>query len=345
METFELVPTPKRAAGVEIFAREDAVAEIGFGDRAESGDGARGGEITRLQRVHVRRVDEAPAAVDAGAVEEPAHRPLAERRDAVLDLADLLGGVDMDRPVACERDDVEKFGRRRRPQAVRRDADRLAPASLSESLAGFQQAGEGAYVGDEPSLLRPRRRPAEATVGVEDRQQRQADAGLARRGDDASGHFSRVGVGAAVRRVMEIVEFGDGGEARFQHLDIELSRHGLDVVRIHLEREAVHGLPPGPECVGAQPSGLGEARHRPLKGVAVQVREGRNEDGMTLIARARGDAGFDRRDPSRLDREADAESPAAGDERAFGINGLNGGQGVSPIRLGFLAFRSDMYCN
>ena len=41
------------------------------------------------------------------------------------------------------------------------------------------------------------------------------------------------------------------------------------------------------ERVGAVTAGFGEARHRPLKGVAVQVRESRKENRMPLVAGAR----------------------------------------------------------
>ena len=327
---------PKAPSCVEVFASpENAVAEIGFGDRAKPRDGARGGEVARLGGVHVRRVDQAPAAVDPDMLEEPAHRPLAERRDAVLDLADLLGGMDMDRPLAGERDDIGEFGRRRRAQAVRRDADRFVRLALDELPAGFEQAGVGADVGDEPALFRLRRLGPETRVCIEDRHEGQADARFARRGDDSPGHFCAIGVGRAVLRVMEIVEFGDGGVAGLQHFDIELSGYRLDIVRRHHQREAVHGLAPGPERVRARAPGLGETSHRPLKGVAVQVRESGNEDRMPLVALGCGDAGLDGSDPSGLDREPDVRGPAGGGQRAFG---MNDSQASLRSGRGFLAF-------
>ena len=81
-------------------AVEDAVAEIGLGDRAEPGHRAARGEPARLVVGHVRRVDQAPAPVDLGVVEQPFDRPRARPGEAVLDLLHLLGDVHVDRPVA-----------------------------------------------------------------------------------------------------------------------------------------------------------------------------------------------------------------------------------------------------
>ncbi len=222
-------------------------------------------------------------------------------------------------PLASERHHAGELLRRGRAQAVRRDAERLVRPSSDEPFAGLEQAGEAVEIGDESPLFRLRRRPAEACVRIEDRQERQADSRFARRGDDAPGHFRTVGVGRAVGRVMKIVEFGDGGEAGFQHLDIDLGGDRLDVVRRHHQREPVHRLAPGPERVGAGGTGFREARHRPLKGVAVQIRHRRDENRVPLVALVRGDAGLDRGDCSRVDREPDARRPSLGRQRVFGM--------------------------
>ena len=59
----------------------------------------------------MRGVDGAPARVDLGMVEQPAHRPRPDR-DAVLDLLDLLGDMHVDRAIAGKLDDRRQFLRR-----------------------------------------------------------------------------------------------------------------------------------------------------------------------------------------------------------------------------------------
>ena len=122
-------------AGAEVVRRiEDAVAEIGLGDRTEAGDRAASAPASRVSpSIHVGRVDEAPVLVDARMVEEPPHRPRARPGDAVLDFLDLLGDVDVDRTVAGQgRRQFGKFARGHGAQAVRRDADRLVSVSLHQ---------------------------------------------------------------------------------------------------------------------------------------------------------------------------------------------------------------------
>ena len=312
----------KAPAGVEPGApRENSVAEVGFGDGAEARDRPGSCEALCFAGVHMRRVDEAPARADGRMVQEPADRPRAERGEATLDLRDLLARVDVDRKLTRQRDDVGELVGRRRAQAVRRDAERRVRIVSHELFASLEQAGEAVEAGDEPALLRLRRRPAEAGVRIEDRQERQTDSRFARRGDNAPSHLGGIGVGRAVQRVVEIVEFGDGGEARLQHLDIEFGGDRLDVVGGHHQREAVHCLAPGPEGVGVAAAALGKARHRPLKGVAVQVRERRDKDRVPFVAGARGYAALDRRDRSVLDRQPDSGSPAVRGQRDVGMNG------------------------
>ena len=142
--------------------------------------------------------------------------------------------------------------------------------------------------------------------------------GRAGGGDDALGHLGAARVGRAVGRVVQIVELGDGGEARLQHLDIKLRRDRLDLVGLHRQREAIHGLAPGPERVRAVAAPLGEPGHRALEGVAVQVGERGQAERVTLVA------GLRARRPSRPRRCAPASvtrtsAPAAGRQRARGV--------------------------
>ncbi len=96
-------------------------------------------------------------------------------------------------------------------------------------------------------------RAAEAAMGVERRQQREADAGRRAGGGDARGHLAEIGIGRAVDVVVQIVELADRGEAGLQHLHVGEGGDRLDVVGREPREEAVHHLAPGPEAVGAGP--------------------------------------------------------------------------------------------
>ena len=90
--------------------REHAVAEIGFGARAQSDDAASCGEVSRFLPRHMGRVHEAPARVDIRMAEQPGDRPSATPGDAGVDFLALFGSMDMDRRAfelgACESDDL-----------------------------------------------------------------------------------------------------------------------------------------------------------------------------------------------------------------------------------------------
>ena len=135
-------------------------------------------------------------------------------------------------------------------------------------------------------------------MGIEHRQQSEADARLPGSGCDATSHLGWIGIRGAVRGVMQIVELGDRSEARLQHLGIELGRDRLHLLRPEPLEEAVHHLPPGPEAVPGWAGHLGQARHAALESVAVQIGETGQADGVALG----GGTGL----PARLDRGDDA---------------------------------------
>ncbi len=111
------------AAGGQIVAcREDAVAEIGLGKGTKPGHGARRRQALRFFGRHVGGMDQAPARIDIRMVEQPFDRPLPAKGQAGLDLAHLLGGVDMDRARPRQADNDRQFLSRHSAQAVRRHA-------------------------------------------------------------------------------------------------------------------------------------------------------------------------------------------------------------------------------
>ena len=117
-------------------------------------------------------------------------------------------------------------------------------------------------------------------MGVEYRQQSQLNPHRLGGGGDARGHLGDIVIGRAVRRVVQIVEFGDAGEPAFQHLYERQGRHCLNIIGRHPECKAVHQVTPGPETIRAGPPALCQPRHGALKAVAVQVHHARQGDAV-----------------------------------------------------------------
>ena len=80
----------------ELRGREDAVAQVGFGDRAKADGGAAGGDAFELASIDVRRMHQTPAIIDARHVSsEPGHGAAAAPAQTVFHFFRLLGDVDM----------------------------------------------------------------------------------------------------------------------------------------------------------------------------------------------------------------------------------------------------------
>src|SRR5688500_2591602 len=94
---------------------------------------------------------------------------------------------------------------------------RYAEAHVRRNLAaqGFDLGDDGPRLRKKALLPRLERLAPEARPAVERRQQRDRDAARARRLEVAHQHPGRV---------MDVVEFADGGVTVLQHLDIELRR-------------------------------------------------------------------------------------------------------------------------
>ena len=117
-------------------AREDAVAEVGLGDRAEAGDGARWREPRGSRRRSSACSGQAPARVDAQAVEQERDRAGAEPGLDLLDLPHLLGGVDVHRVRRVPR----RRERRARRASVARSECGAMPTTPSSGKAGARAA-------------------------------------------------------------------------------------------------------------------------------------------------------------------------------------------------------------
>ena len=195
-----------------------------------------------------------------------------------------------------------------RAQAVRGKADAEAgvrAVPLPHRLDDPQQPV--GFIG-EAALGAAYGRCAEPARVVEHRKEGERDAGARGRSRHPLRHFGEVAVGAAVRRVVQVMELGNPGVASLQHLAIELGRDRLGVVGAEPVDEAVHHLPPGPETVFAGTGAFGEPGHRALEGVAVEVRHpGKRDSADTLSAIPRLDPG----DPAvRADLDGPGGEPA-----------------------------------
>src|SRR3546814_20737218 len=73
------------------------------------------------------------------------------------------------------------------------------------------------------------------------------------------------------------------GEAAFQQLDIGKRGDGAQPCRIEPVDEAIHGLPPCPETVGAASRPLGQTRDAALESMAVQIGKARNRWAMAFV--------------------------------------------------------------
>lgn len=133
-------------------------------------------------------------------------------------------------------------------------------------------------------LLRRERRAVKIALGVKNRQQRQPNAGLLRRRHQPHGHLRPVVIRRSVWLMMKIMEFSNGGVAGFKHFNIKRGCDRRKIVRANLLYEIIHRIAPGPEIILAGSHALAEARHRPLKCMAMQVR--RAGDGNFAIKSA-----------------------------------------------------------
>jgi hypothetical protein len=180
---------------------------------------------------------------------------------AIRDLAHLLGDVDVHRRRRAERVGDDQRGL----QFVRRDGAQRMRRHPDGDILGHLGAKATVRLGvqDEPALPVTRGCTPEAAAAIQHRQQCQPDPCLPGRGDDAQRHLGAVGIGRAVRRVV-------------QALGVELGRDRLRVVGRDGGEEAVHHVPPLPEIVAAGPGALGQPRHGALEGVAVEVGDPRH---------------------------------------------------------------------
>jgi len=219
-------------ASAEGLGREAPVAQVRLGGGAQANNRPAPREPIEFGLGDVRGVDQAPACIDREAFEQPLHRPLAGPGQAVVDLALLLGDVDVHghvgRYTGQRRVDLRRSDRAQRVQG---DARIGAGALFRRGRERVVERQERVDALDEAFLPGGRRLATEAGVAIQHRQQADADAGRLRRGEHALAQFTRAGVGLAVGLAVDVMELAHTGVAAAQHLDLRVARHGLELVR------------------------------------------------------------------------------------------------------------------
>ena len=179
------------AGGGKARRLEDAVAEIGLGDRAQAGNGAGcarralSSGVMCVQWIRHQRASTcmlSSSHCTGRAPDQATHSSTSRICSAAwmwmgpagpaLDQRAQLGGIDG-------------------AQRMRRDAERGAVEPGDVAPARLDQPREAVEVGQEARLPRRGRLAAAAAVGIEGRQQRQADAARLGRGDDAAAGLGR----------------------------------------------------------------------------------------------------------------------------------------------------------
>ena len=299
---------------------ENAVAEVRFRDGAEPGGRAALSQAANFVFCHVGGVDQSPARINRGVIQQPLHRPRAGPGEAILNLFCLLGRMNVDRPADAHGGQRREFLGRDGPETVRGDAERGAGQRRDSRLASGQQFLKTINITNETTLPVRGRSSAKSRMGVEHRQQCQADSGVVRRGGDALRHFGDIGIGPAVVIVMQVMEFAHSAEAGFQHFHIKLASDSLHVVGRHGEGKAVHLGAPAPEIVVDRSAHFCQPGHAALKGVAVDVGHAGNENGTTLILRIGRNRVFEGGDKAVFHGETHIAAPAIGGQSGLGMN-------------------------
>ena len=250
--------------------REQAVAEVGLRRGADRDGRAAGGDAACFLARQVGGMHQRPAPVDREFAQQPLHRPRVAQRQAVLHFAHLFGDVDVHRRIGRQRGQhLAHRGFRNRTQAVERTAH--AQRCVLLRAQEVEQAEETVHIVTEPPLAHRQFATIETAGHVEHRQQGHADAGVARSSDQRPGHGRRICVRRAVGLMVHVVELAHMRVAGFQHFGVQLRRHRVGALRRHPCGEPVHDLAPGPEAVFRVGLVFGQARHRPLEGVRMQV--------------------------------------------------------------------------
>ena len=152
----------KRARG------KQAVAQVGFGDRAKTDDRPASNDRPPFRLGDVRRMDKTPVGPDLGPIVEPFDRARSAPCDACLDLGHLFGDVDMNRRALRHSGDRCQFVGGRGAQAVRRHADQSVVQPRDRIAGTVEKRLKARDVVNEATLSMGRRPAAKTRMGVKD---------------------------------------------------------------------------------------------------------------------------------------------------------------------------------
>ena len=212
-----------------------------------------------------------PAGVEQALLRQPGDRALAGGGEAVVDLGSLLGDMEVDRPGKACGQLAQPLHRRgcRRPQGVQRQPGlQQRPAAGRDALGGGPHAVGGA--GEAP-LVVAQGGLAETGALVQRGHQRQAQTGRGGGVGQGPAQRQRVGIGPAVRVVLQVVEFTDLGVAAAQQFEVQHRGDGLQLIGRDAQGHAVHAVAPRPEVVGRGLAPLGQPGEGTLEGMAVGI--------------------------------------------------------------------------
>ncbi len=248
-------------------------------------------------------------------IEQPFDGTRSAPGHAVINLFQLLSDVQMQRRIWRKRHEGGELLRRDGAQAMRRDAHSGSIQSPHRAATRLEESCESVEIVDEAALPRPGRHAAEVTVRVEDRQQREPNAGILRRCSKARGEFTQVGVRFAAAIMMQVMKFTDSREARLQHLGKRKGADRLYIFRTQAFDKAVHEVAPGPETIGTRPRILCQSGHRALEGMTMHIGQSGQRDGMPLIVRAGFDTHLDSVNAAGLDAKTHFFRPTGFEQR------------------------------
>ena len=226
--------------------REEAVAQVGLRRRAHADARSGVGEEVELMLVRVRRVDDRRQRPEAPRACQELDRPEAVLGEAIVDLAGLLVGVDVEDEalaLGVAADLLEPVGRAR-ADGVRGKADTRATGAERLHVAQVGRNGRLAEALD----------PAARVRDVEE--------------DDRDSRVPRSVERGFGLRAADVVELADGRVPGRPHLAIRRRVVLSDVSGCQAPSQVEHRLAPSPEIVAFRP-----AAHPPLEGVAVRVHE------------------------------------------------------------------------
>ena len=121
---------------------------------------------------------------------------------------------------------------------------------------------------------------------------------------------------------MQVMKFGDRAVSGLKHFHEDQFGNRLHVLGRQPVKEPVHQLPPCPKAVArVGATGFGQARHRALKCMAMQV-GGRRQKHVHRM-RPLGWPGAESRDAAIVKGHAQIADPALGRKRLFRMNFLH----------------------